>query len=455
MERSPQMTSEKKKFGELTKAEMPLFIDLYELTMAQGHLERGHNISSSFDLSFREMPEDRGYIIVAGLEDVVEYVESISFEEEALVFLQEMGFKESLCEYLADFRFTGDMRAVPEGSVVFQHEPIIEITAPIVEAQILETVLINQIGFQSLIATKAARIYDTVQEYGQGQSLIEFGARRAHGVEAGIKASRAAYIGGFEGTSNLAAGVMYGIPVMGTMAHSWMQSYKTEEEAFESFIETYGEESILLIDTYDTIVGAERVNAIVQSKGINIKGVRLDSGDLVSLSKRVKGITGDLGIYITSGLDEYKIDQFLQEGGIVTGFGVGGNLETSREIPVAEIVYKLVQTEENGKKTPSMKFSDGKRTYPGEKSILRIIKNGKYQRDILALRGEKLEGEEQLVDIYDNGKLVYELPKLKAIQENTIESIFSLPKSCKKIKNHDPYRVEISGGINALIETLL
>ena len=453
--RSLKMTLGNKKFGDLTKAEMPLFIDLYELTMAQGHIERGHNVIASFDLNFRDMPDILGYILVAGLEDVVEYIESISFEEEALEFLREMGFKESLCEYLADFKFTGDMRAVPEGTVVFQNEPIIEITAPIVEAQILETVLINQMGFQSLIATKAARIYDTVQKYGQEQSLIEFGARRAHGVEAGIKASRAAYIGGFEGTSNLAAGIMYGIPVMGTMAHSWIQSYGTEREAFESFIETYGEASILLIDTYDTVEGAKKAKEIAQTKGIEIKGVRLDSGDLVSLSKQVKAIVGGLGIYITSGLDEYKIGRFLQEGGIATGFGVGSNLVTSQDIPVAEIVYKLVQIEENGKKIPSMKFSDGKRTYPGEKSIKRLVKNGEYQKDILALKGEELEGEEQLIDIYSNGKLVYELPRLETIQKKSIESISSLPESCRGIETHEPYEVEISKGINSLIGTLL
>ncbi len=449
------MKSEKRKIGEITKEEVSLFADSYELTMAQAHLERDHNIISSFDLSFRDIPSNRGYMLAAGLEDVVKCIESITFEEEAISFLREIGFKQDLCDYLSDFSFTGDLRAVPEGSVVFQSEPIIEITAPIVEAQILETMLINQIGFQSLVATKAARVYDVVQKYGQNQSLIEFGARRAHGIEAGIKASRAAYIGGFEGTSNLAAGAIYGIPVMGTMAHSWMQSYDTEEEAFESFIETYGEDSILLIDTYDTIIGAKKVKSIVQTKGVKIKGVRLDSGDLVSLSKKVKGIIEDLGIYITSGLDEYKIDLFLKEGGVATGFGVGGNLVTSQDSPVAEIVYKLVQTERDGERTPCMKLSEGKQTYPGEKSIRRVIKNGKYQRDILALRGESVDGEEQLVDVYINGELVYDLPELEVIRRRAKDSISALPESCKKIEGQERYRVEISKGIDALIKTLL
>ena len=446
------MTFKEAEFGNATKDTLPLFVDLYELTMAQCHLENDHNVVGTFDLSFSELPADRGYIIAAGLEQIIAYIESIHFNENSIEFLKGIGFGENLCTYLSNFKFTGDIRAVPEGTIVFQNEPIVEITAPIVEAQILETIMINQIGFQSLVATKAARIHDVINRNGNGQSLIEFGTRRAHGVDAGMKAARASYIGGFDGTSNVSAGYVYGIPVMGTMAHSWIQSHETEEDAFESFIEIYGEESILLIDTYDTIESAKKVKKIVQETGVKIKGVRLDSGDLVSLSKKVKSIIEDIDIYVTSGLDEYAVEHFLKSGGISSGFGIGGKLVTSCDTPVAEIVYKLVEIEQEGNNKPSMKLSEGKMTYPGRKCIKRIIKNGQFKYDILALEMEDIEGENQMIEVYSGGELVYDLPSLKTIRERTADSIHSLNECHRKIKNPEMYEVEVSKKLLELIE---
>jgi nicotinate phosphoribosyltransferase len=446
------MTFKKAEFGNATKDTLPLFVDLYELTMAQCHLESDHNVVGTFDLSFRELPANRGYIVAAGLEQIIAYIESIHFNENSIEFLEEIGFGENLCTYLSNFKFTGDIRAVPEGTIVFQNEPIIEITAPIVEAQILETIMINQVGFQSLVATKAARIYDVINRNGNGQSLIEFGARRAHGVDAGMKAARASYVGGFDGTSNVSAGYVYGIPVIGTMAHSWIQSHETEEDAFESFVEVYGKESILLIDTYDTIESAKKVKKIVRGGEVVIKGVRLDSGDLVSLSKEVKSIIEDIDIYVTSGLDEYAVEHFLKNGGIASGFGIGGNLVTSCDTPVAEIVYKLVEIEQEGNNKPSMKLSEGKMTYPGKKCIKRIIEDGQFKYDILALEMEEMEGEDQMVEVYRDGELEYDLPDLKTIRDRMINSMNSLNESHREIKNPARYEVEISKKLLKLVE---
>jgi nicotinate phosphoribosyltransferase len=423
---------------------LALFTDLYELTMLQGYLETEHDPTATFSLFFRHLPADRGYVVAAGLAQAIRYVEALSFDDEALDYLAEIGVSETCLEFLADFEFTGDVRALPEGTVVFPDEPLVEVTAPISQAQLFETYLLNQLGFQSLIATKAARMRDAVERFGDDQSLVDFGSRRAHGTDAGLKAARAAYLGGFDGTSNVAAGRAYDLPVFGTMAHSWVQSFPTERAAFEAFVDVYGDESILLVDTYDTVAGAKTAMAVAEERDHDIRGVRLDSGDLVALSKAVSEIVNDTGIFVTSGMDEYEIESFLRDGGVATGFGPGTALVTSKDAPTLGVVYKLVAADRDGEHRPSMKLSSGKVTYPCRKQVRRIERDGQFQRDTLGLRASDGEGEEQLVDVYEDGELVYSIPSLDESQERAREQVRKLPADVRELQDPATYPVEIS-----------
>lgn len=420
-----------------------LFTDLYELTMTRGYRETSHNPTATFDLFFRGLPPDRGYVVAAGLAQAVRYLETISFDSGELAYLESLGFPASTLEYLNGFAFTGSVRALPEGTVAFPNEPLLEVTAPIAEAQLFETVLLNQIGFQSLVATKAARMRDAVATFGDGQSLVEFGSRRAHGTDAGLKAARAAYVGGFDGTSNVAAGRAFGLPVFGTMAHSWVQSFPTERAAFEAFLDVYGERSVLLVDTYDTVNGARTAAAVAADRDIEIAGVRLDSGDLVALSREVAAIVGDAGVFVTSGIDEYAIREFLTSGGVATGFGPGTALVTSADAPSLDAVYKLVAVEEDGELRPSMKLSAGKVTYPGRKSVRRVERGGRFREDTLALRGESAPGDERLVDVFDDGERVYPLPSLPEIRERAREQVEKLPRPVRTLRDPETYPVRI------------
>ncbi len=317
-------------------------------------------------------------------------------------------------------------------------------TAPILQGQLLETIVINQIGYQSLIATKAARMRDTIARHGDDQSLVDFGSRRAHGSDAGVKAARAAYIGGFDGTSNVAAGEAFGIPIYGTMAHSWIQSFATERAAFEAFVDEYGEDSILLIDTYDTVAGAETARAVADERDIDIAGVRLDSGNLTALSKEVNEILGDTDIFVSSGVDEFKIRDFLTSGGVGTGFGPGTALVTSTDAPKVEGVYKLVAIERDGEMRPSMKLSTGKETYPGAKSIYRVDRDGSYTYDTLSLQKEDHDGDELLVSVIEDGDIVYDFPDLQTVQEFALRNVEKIPVAARTLENPTTYEVRIS-----------
>ncbi|MDY6776579.1 MAG: nicotinate phosphoribosyltransferase [Candidatus Nanohaloarchaea archaeon] len=433
---------EEAEFGYVTKEDLAVFTDLYELTMLQGYHGEGHNPRAVFDLFFRSLPENRGYLIAAGLEQAVHYLENLEFSPEALGYLGEQGFDDDFLEYLSGFQFTGDVRAVPEGTPVFPDEPVMEVEAPIMQAQLFETLLINQVTFQTMIATKAARMREVVERRGDGQSLVDFGSRRAHGTDAGVKAARASYIGGFSGTSNVAAGETFGIPVYGTMAHSWIESFETEREAFEAYVDAYGDESILLVDTYDTLKGAEKAREIVEERGVDIRGVRIDSGDLPALSRKVQENTG-LDVFVSSGLDEYRIREFFREGGVATGFGVGTNLVTSADAPKLEGVYKLVASEEDGSMEPQMKLSKGKTTWPGRKSVHRAGEAGEYRGDTLAGRGEKGEGEDVLVKVFEDGERVYGLPTLEEIRERAEREREKLPEEVRRIEEPGKYPVKV------------
>jgi nicotinate phosphoribosyltransferase len=440
-------------FGYVTPETLPAFTDLYELTMLQGYVRREHTPRATFDLFVRRLPPDRGYLVAAGLEHALAYVESLSFSERILEFLAEEGFHPEFLDWLADFEFTGDVDAVPEGTLVFENEPFLEVTGPIAEAQLLETLLINQVSYASLVATKAARMRDVVQRFGDDQRLVDFGSRRAHGTDAGLKAARAAYIGGFDGTSNVAAGEAFDIPVYGTMAHSWVQSFPTEREAFETFVREFGEDSVLLVDTYDTVAGARTAKAVADDLGVDVRGVRLDSGDLAALSIEVDDILADGGIFVSSGMDEYAIRQFFEDGGVATGFGPGTALTTSSDAPKLEGVYKLVAVEDppgSGRLEPSMKLSAGKVTYPGRKTVTRREADGRFVGDTVGRAEECLEGTDLLEPVVRDGEVVVDPPSLSASRARAMDQRSRLPVAHRSIRDPETYPVTISEGLDAL-----
>lgn len=440
------------RFGHLSPENLGLFTDRYELTMLRGYRETGHTPEATFSLFFRDLPTNRGYVIAAGLEQAIDYLTSVTFGDRQLSHLRDEGFPEEFLDYLADFEFTGDVRALPEGTAVFPTEPLLEVTAPIDQAQLFETLLINQIGFQSLIATKAARMRDVARRRGDDQTLVDFGTRRAHGTDAGLKAARAAYIGGFDGTSNEAAGELFDLPVYGTMAHSWIQSFPSERRAFEAFVDVYGEDSVLLVDTYDTVAGAETALSVAREKDVDIRGVRLDSGDLAALSREVRELLPDeMNVFVSSGVDEFFLRDFFADDGVADGFGPGTSLTTSKDAPTLDPVYKLVAVEEEGEMQPSMKLSEGKVTYPGAKSVRRFA-DSTMQRDILARADEDVEGEELLVDVVRDGEIVYDFPTLDTIRERTLATLSELPAGVRTIENPDEYPVEVSDELAATAE---
>ncbi|MEY7851147.1 nicotinate phosphoribosyltransferase [Natrarchaeobius sp. A-rgal3] len=435
--------------GYIEPSDLSLFTDRYELAMMEGYYESGHDPLATFSVYFRHLPPDRGYAIAAGLEQVIDYVETIEFGESAIEFLTDQGFDEDFLSYLASFEFTGEMRALPEGTPVFPNEPLLEITAPILEAQLFETFVLNQVGFQTLVATKAARMADVIRRRGDEQALIDFGSRRAHGTDAGLKAARAAYVGGFDGTSNVLAGERFGVSTYGTMAHSWVQSFDTEREAFASFADVYGDDAIYLVDTYDTVRGAERAVTVTDERDVRLGGVRLDSGDLIDLSKDVSEIVGDAGIVVSSGVDEHFLRTFFDGGGVATAFGPGTALTTSKDAPDSGVVYKLTAIEGDGELSASMKLSPGKVIYPCEKEIYRVERDGSYRYDVLAQRDEMLEGagEPQLTTIYEDGSCVYTPPDLGSVRERTRRELETLPPRHRRVRDPEVYDVHISDGL--------
>lgn len=459
------------RFGYVTPENLALFTDRYELSMLQGYRLADHDPVATFDLFARSLPPDRGYLLAAGLEQAVHYVESLSFGDRALSYLADLGFDPDFLSWLESFEFTGEIRALPEGTPVFPDEPILEVTAPISEAQLLETLLLNQVGFQTLVATKAARMVEAVERHGDDQELVDFGSRRAHGTDAGMKAARAAAVGGFDGTSNVAAAEAFDLRPVGTMAHSWVQSFESERAAFEAFVDVYGADSVLLVDTYDTVAGVETALDVARDRETSIRGVRLDSGDLAALSKEVADRLDDEAVFVSSGMDEYAIASFLRAGGVADGFGPGTALVTSADAPTVEVVYKLVAVGGADDPEPTMKLSTGKTTHPGRKSVRRLAAdegdagesdagesdgsdvNG-YGRDVLGLRDEDLPGAEQLVTVVEDGAVVRDLPDLPAVRERARRERRRLPAGCRALRDPDDYPVAVSDGLGALTTEL-
>jgi len=435
----------------------PLFTDLYELTMAAVYFNRRLFAEATFSLFIRDYPPGRKYFVAAGLQDVLDELESLRFSNDVLAFLRETGlFSSDFLSFLKKFRFTGSVLAMPEGSIFFANEPILEVTAPLIEAQIIETFLLNTVGFQSMIASKAARCVHVAA----GRPLIDFSLRRTQGHDAGMKVARSAYLAGFAGTSNVLAGREYGIPISGTMAHSFVQAFGSEFEAFSAFAETFPDSSVFLIDTYDTIAGAReavKVALEMKKKGHALLGVRLDSGDMARTSREVRKIFGAAGlpevkIFASSGFDEFKIEKVVEAGALIDAFGVGTNVGVSADAPFVNIVYKMVRYDRRAVR----KLSPGKVTLAGEKQVFRDCdENGIYRSDTIGLRSDTLHDRLLLLEpVMKNGRLTRPHPSLESIREQFGRYFNALANSFKALNAAATYPVDISARLQRLQENL-
>ena len=468
---------------------LELVTDFYEFTMSNGYFAKNmNNVNAYFDVFFREIPDGGGYVIFAGLEQIIEYIQNLHFDEEDIIYLKSTNkFSDEFLNYLKNFKFSGDIWAVPEGTVVFPTEPLITVKAPLIEAQLLETMLLLLINHQSLIATKASRIVSAAK----GRPVMEFGARRAHSIDAAVYGARAAIIGGCVGTSCTLTAQKYNVPASGTMAHSFIQSFDSEYEAFKAYAENYPDDCTLLIDTYDS-VGSGINNAIkvfdevLTPMGYRPKAVRIDSGDLSYLSKKLRVILDNAGykdckICGTNSLDEYVITSILDEGAKLDSFGVGENLITAKSNPVFGGVYKLSAIEKEGRIIPKIKVSNNtiKITNPGFKKTYRFYdkKTNKALADVIALHDEIIPEDNYTIfdqtatwkkktltnytirplqeKIFDNGILVYTSPALKEIAENAKAELNTLWNEVKRMKNPHKYYVDLSQELWNLKDSML
>ncbi|WP_457633144.1 nicotinate phosphoribosyltransferase [Oceanithermus desulfurans] len=434
----------------------PLTVDLYELTMADSYLRRGRNEPAVFDLFVRPPVPGRRFLVAAGVEAALDYLERLRFGEEDLAYLRSLGvFSEAFLDYLAGFRFTGEVWAVREGELVFPGEPILYVRAPRIEAQIVETYLLNVVNFHTLIASKAARVRLAA---GFDASVVDFSPRRDHGPEAALGVAYASYLAGLDGTSNVEAGRLLGLPVVGTMAHAYVMSFPSELEAFRAFAADHPA-PVLLIDTYDTLEGARRALEVareLRAEGRALAGVRIDSGDLPTLTRRVRRVFDEAGfpevkILISGDLDEYRIQAFLAAGGVADGYGVGTRLGTSYDLPALGGVYKLVEDAAG----PQLKKSPGKRTWPGRKQVWRRWGEDAV-RDVLGLADEEAAGEPLLAPRMREGRRLAAPEPLAAARERVRGWLARLPEDLRVIAA-DPkpdYPVEISSGLSALVRRL-
>ena len=460
--------------GLLTESNMALFADYYELTMGKADFDSGNNAICTENYFVRYIPQGE-YLIAAGLEQVIHYILNLRFTDADLKWLKESkptpDMSDDFLDYLRHFKFDGDVYAVPEGTPVFPNEPLINVTGPSIDIQIFETYLLNVMNFQTLIATKTARIVHAARE----QTCFDFGARRAHGRDAGILAARASFIGGAAGTSLVIAGQYFDIPYVGTTAHKFIMDRPSELAAFRDYAKSFPHNTLLLIDTYDTIQGAKNACIVGQEmkvRGAQLRGVRLDSGDLLALSKAVRAIFDEAGlhdvqIFASNDLDEFQIDRLLVAGAPIDGFGVGTRLATGANFnpltgeggPSAlPGVYKHVERIEGEKVTFTMKLSEdtGKSTLPSRKQLHRLYDaNGNYVKDVISLWNEDLqEGEPLLVPVILKGELVYSFPDMAAMQARAQAELTRLPELYKRLTEAEEYPVVLSPGLEDLLEQL-
>ena len=440
----------------VTLENMALLTDLYELAMAAAYYEHRRTDEATFELFVRRLPPERSYLMFAGLERALEYLKRLAFTPVAIQYLRSTRtFSSKFLTYLEGLRFRGDVEAMPEGTVFFPNEPVLRVTANIVEAQVVETFLLNAVTLATVIASKAARVV----EEARGRPVVEFGVRRAQGVDAGLIAARAAYIAGCAGTSNVLAGRHYGIPVFGTMAHAFVQAFPAEIDAFRAFVRTFPRGTTLLIDTYDTLEGARRAVRVagdLRRAGGSLGAVRLDSGDLHTLSRQVRKILDEAGcrdvkIFASGNLNEYYLADLVKRGAPIDAFGVGTDLSVSVDAPSVDTVYKLCEVVHDGRRIPTMKQSTNKGTYPGRKQVFRIVRNKRMAADTLGLEGERMSGRPLLAPVVRRGRRVSPTPGLHEIRRYAEQERMQLPPAVRTLERKSRYPVRISPGLDRLI----
>lgn len=442
-------------FAATTALRSALFTDLYELTMAQAYDAEGINQPAVFELFFRTLPPDNNFLMAAGFNEVLTYLEQFRFQEDDLAWLAEQGqFSAEFLDRLAKFRFHGDVFAVSEGTIVFANEPLIQIVAPILEAQLVETLVLNQLHFQSLAATKAARIILAAR----GRTVVDFGSRRAHGAEAALHVARTSYLAGAAGTSNVLAGKAYGIPTFGTMAHSYIQAHHDEAEAFANFARLYPG-TTLLVDTYDTLRGVKTVIDLSRRHGEAFRAgaIRLDSGDLAELAVEARRLLDDAGlasvrIFASSELDEFKIAEFVARDIPIDGFGVGTKLAVADGASSLDMAYKLVEYAGQ----PRTKLSSEKISYPGRKQIFRQVDEGKIQEDVIGRHDEDLDGEALLQPVMRGGqRLAAGMVRLEESRTYARNQVARLPEPLQALRAAEfPYPVQVSKMLQGDFETI-
>ncbi len=431
-----------------------LSTDLYELNMVQAYLDRGESKLAVFEFFVRKLPARRSFLMAAGLETALDFIETLRFTPPELNWLKKSGrFRHNLLDWLGDFQFTGDIHAMQEGTVFFPHEPILRVTAPLPQAQLIETRLINILHFQSMIASKAARMVLAAGD----KSLADFGLRSAHGAEAGLMAARASYIAGFSGAANVLAGERFGIPIVGTMAHSFVQVHGDEMAALEQFARARPDNVILLIDTYDTEAGARKVVDLaprLKADGIAIRGVRIDSGDLAVMSKKVRAILdggglNDTVILVSGGINEDEILRLAATGAPIDGYGIGANLTTSQDAPTLDCAYKL--QEYDGK--PRRKLSEGKQTWPGRKQVWRnFAAGGTMTDDTVSIEDDKQPGEPLIQAAMIAGKRVTAAPAFDVMRATAHKNLAALPPQVRALDPEARYHVAIGDALHTLAQ---
>ena len=423
----------------------PLFTDLYELTMAAGYYKHRRDETATFSLFVRAHPK-RGYFVAAGLQSVVDALRRWRLSDEEIDWLASTGrFNHGFLSYLANLTFSGDVRAMAEGEIFFPDEPVLEVTASLIEAQVIETFLINTVGLASMLATKAARCVHAAA----GRPIIDFSLRRTQGGHAGMAAARSSYIAGFTGTSNVLAGKVWGMPISGTMAHSFVTAFDSEREAFEAYADLFPDSAVFLIDTYDTIQGAKNAAAVgrrMQQNGHHLAGVRLDSGDMIALSREVRAILDQAGlpdvkIFASSGFDEYELERLVAAGARIDAFGVGTRMGVSADAPYLDMVYKMVRLGSRYVR----KVSQGKATLAGEKQVFRKVAAGHFEGDIIGLLDDAPPDVQALLaPVMHQGRSVGPRPTLPEIRERFAENFKQLDDRYKRLADADGYPVALS-----------
>jgi nicotinate phosphoribosyltransferase len=430
----------------------PLLTDLYQLNMIQAYLDHGDTATAVFEFFARTLPARRGFLVAAGLEQALDFLQDLRFSAAEIEWLNGTGrFKQNLLDYLREFRFSGDVHAMPEGTVFFANEPILRVTAPLPQAQFVESRLIHILHFQSLVAAKAARM----RLAAPNKLLVDFGLRRAHGAEAGLMAARASYLVGFAGTATVLAGEMFGIPLYGTMAHSFVEAFDDELAAFEAFARSRPDNIVLLLDTYDSAAAARKVVALaprLKAAAIAIRGVRLDSGDLVALAKSVRGILdqgglADVTIFVSGGLDEDSLATFARADAPIDGIGIGTSMTTSSDVPAIDCVYKLQEYAGVARR----KRSENKATWPGRKQVWRRYgADGRMVGDTLALEGHDKPGQPLLQPVMQGGRRLRPTPPLDEIRQHVTRELQRLPEALRRLEPGTTYPVEVAAELVTL-----